>query len=226
MNTTVKFLVLGLFAAVLAACSSAGVKEDSSAVDNVTWTAAEAVSIDNENTSTAESVSQDLEAGLTSVFYFEFDKSSLTTETRSDLDAYAKALVASPRNIRLEGHADERGSREYNIALGERRAKSVADYLIALGVSADYYTGPDNGGHEAQNHWTNYQAVDTRGISIYGCNNVYLNNIDISNINSKNGHAKAIDILDNNTNIQFDDIKINGVAAGKLLFLIYFAPHF
>ena len=137
MNTTVKFLVLGLFAGVLAACSSTGVKEDSGAVDNVTWTAAEAVSIDNENASIAESViSQDLEADLTSVFYFEFDKSSLTSETRSDLDAYAEALVASPRNIRLEGHADERGSREYNIALGERRAKSVADYLIASGVSA------------------------------------------------------------------------------------------
>jgi len=79
---------------------------------------------------------EDVTIDLNSVFYFEFDKSTLTAQTRSDLSAYAAALRSSPRNIRLEGHADERGTREYNIALGERRAQSVADYLIASGVSA------------------------------------------------------------------------------------------
>lgn len=138
MNKTVKFLVLGLFAGVLAACSSTDVEDGgSSGVEDASTTAATSVSVDSGSTSTSDTSSQDMEAGLNSVFYFEFDKSTLTAETRGDLDAYAKALKASPRNIRLEGHADERGTREYNIALGERRAKSVADYLIGSGVSAN-----------------------------------------------------------------------------------------
>jgi len=73
---------------------------------------------------------------LISVYYFGFDESTLNTTTRRGLDAYASSLRSSPRNIRVEGHADERGTREYNIALGERRAKAIADYLVASGVSA------------------------------------------------------------------------------------------
>jgi len=70
------------------------------------------------------------------VVYFDYDQSSISYETRSVLDAWASALNVSPRFIRLNGHADERGTREYNIALGERRAQSIADYLISAGVSS------------------------------------------------------------------------------------------
>jgi peptidoglycan-associated lipoprotein len=73
---------------------------------------------------------------LETVFYFAFDKSDLTPETRALLTAHAAALKASPRSIRLEGHADERGTREYNMALGERRALSVRDFLLSEGVSS------------------------------------------------------------------------------------------
>lgn len=71
---------------------------------------------------------------LETVFYFEFDSSQLQPATRAALDAQAAALRKSNRAIRLEGHADERGTREYNLALGERRAKAVADYLAIQGV--------------------------------------------------------------------------------------------
>ena len=54
---------------------------------------------------------------------------------RASLDAQAVALRNSNVAIVLEGHADERGSREYNLALGERRAKAVADYLAIQGIS-------------------------------------------------------------------------------------------
>lgn len=78
----------------------------------------------------------DEESGaLSTVFYFDYDRSTLTYETRQALDQHAEILKNSARVIRLEGHADDRGTREYNLALGERRAKSVADYMVLQGVS-------------------------------------------------------------------------------------------
>lgn len=139
MKVTVKFLALGLISVVLAACASNSDKSSGGDVEDATTDAATTVSVDSERAARdAERARQNqaVQACLSSVLYFEFDKSSLTAKTRRDLDACASALRASPRNIRLEGHADERGTREYNIALGERRAKSVADYLISSGVSA------------------------------------------------------------------------------------------
>ncbi|TNF35956.1 MAG: peptidoglycan-associated lipoprotein Pal [Gammaproteobacteria bacterium] len=72
---------------------------------------------------------------LKRVFYFDFDKATLNADVRSDLDKHAKRLNNNSISIRLEGHADERGTREYNLALGERRAKAVANYLAIQGVN-------------------------------------------------------------------------------------------
>ena len=71
---------------------------------------------------------------LETVVYFDFDKSELRPETRALLTSHAAELKASPRNLTLEGHADERGTREYNLALGERRALAVRDFLRSEGV--------------------------------------------------------------------------------------------
>ncbi len=76
-----------------------------------------------------------LAAGVDTVFYFDFDSSNLSAASQAALDAQAAALRATGRSVRIEGHADERGSRDYNLALGERRAKKVADYLAYQGVS-------------------------------------------------------------------------------------------
>jgi len=73
-------------------------------------------------------------ANVDSVFYFDFDQSILRPESRAALTVYARVLQESPKPIRLEGHADERGSREYNMALGERRANAVRDFLVLQGV--------------------------------------------------------------------------------------------
>lgn len=73
---------------------------------------------------------------LQNVFYFEFDKSTLTQETRDALDVQASILAESGESIVLEGYTDNRGTREYNMALGERRAKAVASYLKIRGVPA------------------------------------------------------------------------------------------
>lgn len=71
------------------------------------------------------------------VVYFEYDSSSIKAEYQAVVDAYARYLVANPASkVRLEGHTDERGTREYNVSLGERRANAVRDALAAAGVTA------------------------------------------------------------------------------------------
>lgn len=75
-------------------------------------------------------------AGLPRVFYFEFDSFLLRAEDRPAVEGYAKYLVAQrDKRMSLEGHADERGGREYNLALGQKRAEAVAKALELLGVN-------------------------------------------------------------------------------------------
>ena len=69
--------------------------------------------------------------------FFETDQSSLTSTARSTLQRQAAWLKTYPAvRVLIEGHADERGTREYNIALGARRASATRSYLISLGVSS------------------------------------------------------------------------------------------
>lgn len=71
------------------------------------------------------------------IVYFSFDDSRVSSEYAQMLQGHAEFLVQNPSlTVTVEGHTDERGTPEYNIALGERRAKAVAQYLQNLGVSA------------------------------------------------------------------------------------------
>ena len=68
-------------------------------------------------------------------FNFDFDKADLSSRDFSVFNEYAEFLVQNrDHSVTIEGHCDERGTREYNLALGERRAQAVADYLIGAGV--------------------------------------------------------------------------------------------
>jgi len=70
------------------------------------------------------------------VVYFDYDSAQIRADSRPVLEANARAMVGNPKIItQLEGHTDERGSSEYNIGLGERRANSVRQFMIAMGVS-------------------------------------------------------------------------------------------
>jgi len=70
--------------------------------------------------------------------HFDFDKSDIRTDAREILQKNADWLQNNPDiKIQIEGHCDERGTAEYNLALGERRAMSTKKYLISLGISAD-----------------------------------------------------------------------------------------
>jgi peptidoglycan-associated lipoprotein len=71
------------------------------------------------------------------IVYFDFDKSSVSGDFAAILEAHAKFLNENSNvNVLIEGHADERGTPEYNIALGERRAKAIETFLENMGVSA------------------------------------------------------------------------------------------
>ena len=73
---------------------------------------------------------------LERVFYFEFDRAVLNTADLEALGVHAQVLQDNPsRRVVIEGHCDERGTREYNLALGERRADAVRSYLAAAGIS-------------------------------------------------------------------------------------------
>lgn len=73
--------------------------------------------------------------GFSADVYFQYDEDSLSEETREKLARNAELLRAQAQfMVTIEGHADERGTNEYNLALGERRANAVRDYLTSLGV--------------------------------------------------------------------------------------------
>lgn len=77
---------------------------------------------------------------LQQMVFFDFDKSEITPATERVLRRKAAILRASPQvELRVAGHADERGSTEYNLALGNRRAQSVVDFFVSFGLNANRF---------------------------------------------------------------------------------------
>jgi peptidoglycan-associated lipoprotein len=131
-----KFAALALAMAVAAGCASQGGDTAGETTDQDAGYATDA----NTNaieTNGFDTAAQDAEAALRAIttFYFEYDSSDLKPEAMRALDAHAKVLQNSGVRVVLEGHTDERGTREYNMALGERRAAAVQRYLVLQGVS-------------------------------------------------------------------------------------------
>ncbi len=124
------FIIVVIF---LASCSSMNVTEEQVYSDNV-------------KTVKASSTSNNINYNSMAVFanatvYFEFDKSNLTSKSLQTLKSAVNALNEnSSIMITLSGHADERGTREYNLALGQRRAEAVSDYFVLNGIDKDRIT--------------------------------------------------------------------------------------
>ncbi|MFV8784338.1 OmpA family protein [Microbulbifer sp. SA54] len=119
-------LGLACVLAVMAGCSSTDT--DDSANQMVEQTPPPVV----EDTTPAETV-----VPLDNVVYFDFDQTLLKPSTRELLIKHADRMRSGVTgSVRLEGHADELGTREYNLALGERRANAVRDFLVLQGVDA------------------------------------------------------------------------------------------
>lgn len=91
--------------------------------------------------------------------FFGFDSYSIDAEDRQTLDAQAAWLARYPNvRVTIEGHADERGTREYNLALGDRRATAARDYLQSRGIAADRMTVISWGKERPQNPASNEAA--------------------------------------------------------------------
>ena len=92
--------------------------------------------------------------------YFDFDSAGLSAAARQALEKNAKALKKSGIKVRIEGNCDERGSDEYNLALGEKRARVAMQYLTTMGIAADRLSvisfgkeKPADAGHD-ETAWT------------------------------------------------------------------------
>ncbi|TVZ38093.1 peptidoglycan-associated lipoprotein [Alteromonadaceae bacterium 2753L.S.0a.02] len=125
-NILKSFLTLVAVLGLLAGCSSNSTVDDEPVVEATPEPTMEPQEVDP-----YEAVKD-----LATVFYFDFDQSILKADARAALMVYAEVLKEAPKSVRLEGHADERGTREYNMALGERRANAVRDFLVLQGVDA------------------------------------------------------------------------------------------
>ena len=119
-NKNLKNILLVVFTTlILSACSTA---KKSGNIDGDVYTGKETVKF--------------LASGVPDRIFFATNKSSLTTASRETLRKQATYLRKNKSlNVTIEGHADERGTREYNLALGERRANAAKDYLMTYGIS-------------------------------------------------------------------------------------------
>lgn len=148
---TSTLVMLAVSAAILAGCSSS-VKLDEVPVETRTPVAKDAAAGNKAATTSQTAVATvDLSAknagananamataGLGRVVYFDFDSFSVKDEFRPVVEGHAKALVGQrSKRIVVEGHTDERGGREYNLALGQKRAEAVQRSLVLLGATAE-----------------------------------------------------------------------------------------
>lgn len=129
-NSLKQLLALACVLALVTGCASSGDTVDESAIDTSAETP---VTVGNGSDSGLNIEEMDT-APVETVFYFDFDQSIIKPESRAALTAHAQIYGNNSESLRLEGHADERGSREYNIALAERRANAVRDFLVLQGV--------------------------------------------------------------------------------------------
>ena len=121
-----------LLTSFLAACATAPTETSSSTTN--TTSQSEVVGGIYVGSDTVEMLAIDVPDRV----FFAYDSYSLAASAQTTLNKQAKWLKANPSvAIAVEGHADERGTREYNLALGDRRASSVKDYLMSQGISSN-----------------------------------------------------------------------------------------
>jgi len=124
-----RFLSIFAAAALLAACESAPEEKATSGASAQPAAAKPAGIVPGSE--------QDFVANVGDRVFFDFDKYSVRADAKATLDKQVAWLKKYPTyNLTVEGHADERGTREYNLALGERRANAVKEYLVAGGLPA------------------------------------------------------------------------------------------
>lgn len=179
-----KYLTLPLIAATLVftGCASRKPATDITAGNTPTGTTVSTEGLSEDAALNAQNLAGASSKGVTAankaflakrVVHFDYDSSDLSNEDYQTLQAHAQFLIANANSrVALTGHTDERGTREYNMALGERRAKAVESFLVTNGVSPQQLEAvsygkeaPVNAGHneaawkENRRVEINYEAV-------------------------------------------------------------------
>src|SRR6056300_169823 len=129
------FAALGLLAACETAPNTSGDADGTGASSSTASSSTASSSADSGSSSEQMTISDEL-IQIGDRVLFGFDSYELTSDAKSILDNQASFLASNPSvRITIEGHCDERGTREYNLALGESRASATRDYLVAQGVN-------------------------------------------------------------------------------------------
>lgn len=139
LNKVLKGLLIALPVMAVTACSSSDKAAEASASQqtNQEQSATVATPLGSDAQLTEQELKEQQLREMKTV-YFAFDNSTISSDYQDLLATHAAFISTNPAiKVKIEGHADERGTPEYNIALGERRAMAVAKYLQALGVQAD-----------------------------------------------------------------------------------------
>jgi len=139
-------MIVLIFTAFLFACESTPEKADDAVavedqgtnLSDADDSEAQAYGTEDDDLSGMSSLDDPTSLLSVRIIYFEYDSSDVKSEDRTTVEAHAAYLVENPDTIiTLEGHADERGSREYNLALGERRALTVKRQMTLIGALPD-----------------------------------------------------------------------------------------
>ena len=185
-TSVARTLILLFTAALLAACSGNTKKEDQAAAEAARQAAQAEASAQaaaqkeqamrqreqreraQADAAAAQRALEEAARAAGTVFYFDFDSSVLKPAVQVALDAHIALLKTDDRRLRLNGHTDERGTRDYNMALGERRANAVRDYMMVKGI-AGYRIETVSYGEEqpqaygrGESNWSRNRRVELR----------------------------------------------------------------
>jgi len=155
-------------AAVATGCSSTGDKNANAPADSVSPTSTSQGGV--ATSAGGKGTGASTPASAQSIVYFDFDSSELKAESKDVVAAWARFLTANPTSkAQLQGNTDERGTREYNLSLGERRSATVSAALQSAGVSASQLELTSNGeekpvalGHDEAS-WSQNRRVEIVG---------------------------------------------------------------
>ncbi len=137
--THTKLIILAIAATLLVGCGGGRTLPDPEPTDTTYGDeSADTGGYDDGGLGQGEEVPWDMGDELTNIIYFDFDQYDLRAEYNEVVSRHAMQLAENPgATVRLEGHTDNRGSREYNIGLGERRAQTVRRMLLIQGASTE-----------------------------------------------------------------------------------------
>ena len=173
------WLAVALAAFIFGGCSSTGTRDDGEGgaggsagggADVVDGGGAQTAGIGQGGSWAGDPLENPDSLLYTRKIYFDFDRSEIRSEYLPVLRAHAEYLSRNPGvNVTIEGHCDERGSREYNIGLGERRAASIQRFLEAEGVDSAQINSISYGEERPQNHGHDESAwsLNRRGVLVY-----------------------------------------------------------